>query len=405
MIVLGLDTATPATAVGLRLADGTTLRAYDEPATGERPGHTSQSLTLASELLAQAGIGWDALERIAVGVGPGTFTGLRVGIAIARGLAQSLGIEVVGVSSLRVLAEAALREPDAQMRSVLAAIDARRGEAFAAAYDAQGELAPPRALPPEDLARAPRCTRRRRARLVGGWRRSATLSGISGGDRGGGPSGHLAAPPSRRRGAVRAGPERAGGRSRGGAARLLPPTGCGDRPRGRRAGPLYLSSKQDRKPEVSTPLAADVAAEQPHLEIRRLAYPDLPQVIGIERRAFPTPWSLAMFVLELSKPSGMCLAAVLNTGGSRRLVGYMICSRYETVWHVMNVAVAPEHRREGVASALLGELYVRVDDEQARYTLEVRRSNDVAIRLYEREGFRAAGMRRRYYQDNGEDAL
>ncbi len=155
MIVLGLDTATPATAVGLRLADGTTLRAYDQPAAGERPGHTSQSLTLANELLAQAGIGWDALERIAVGVGPGTFTGLRVGIATARGLAQSLGIEVVGVSSLRVLAQAALREPDSQMRKVLAAIDARRGEAFAAAYDAQGELAPPRALPPEDLAAIP----------------------------------------------------------------------------------------------------------------------------------------------------------------------------------------------------------------------------------------------------------
>jgi tRNA threonylcarbamoyladenosine biosynthesis protein TsaB len=156
MIVLGLDTATPATAVGLRLADGTTLRAYDQPETGERPGHTTQSLTLASELLAQAGIGWDALERIAVGVGPGTFTGLRVGIATARGLAQSLGIEVVGVGSLRVLARAALREPDSQTRSgVLAAIDARRGEAFAAAYDAQDELAPPRALSPEDLAAIP----------------------------------------------------------------------------------------------------------------------------------------------------------------------------------------------------------------------------------------------------------
>ena len=160
MIVLGFDTATPATAVGLRLADGTTLRAYDEPGAGERPGHTTQSLTLASELLRQAGIGWGALERIAVGVGPGTFTGLRVGVATARGLAQSLGIEVVGVSSLRVLAWAALREldahgRDAQARGVLAAIDARRGEAFAAAYDGQGELAPPRALPPEDLAAIP----------------------------------------------------------------------------------------------------------------------------------------------------------------------------------------------------------------------------------------------------------
>ena len=156
---------------------------------------------------------------------------------------------------------------------------------------------------------------------------------------------------------------------------------------------------------MSTPVSADLAAERPRLEIRRLAYPDLPQVIGIERRAFPTPWSLAMFVLELSKSSGICLAAVLDTDSGRRLVGYLICSRYETVWHVMNVAVAPEHRREGVASALLGELYMRVDDEQARYTLEVRRSNDGAIRLYEREGFRAAGLRRRYYQDNGEDAL
>jgi [ribosomal protein S18]-alanine N-acetyltransferase len=156
---------------------------------------------------------------------------------------------------------------------------------------------------------------------------------------------------------------------------------------------------------VSIQLPADVASQRPRLEIRRLAYPDLPQVIGIERRAFPTPWSLAMFVLELSKTSGICLAAVSVADGARRLVGYLICSRYETVWHVMNVAVDPEHRREGVASALLGELYVRVDDRQARYTLEVRRSNDAAIHLYEREGFRAAGMRRRYYQDNGEDAL
>jgi tRNA threonylcarbamoyladenosine biosynthesis protein TsaB len=155
MIVLGFDTATPATAVGLRLADGTTLRAYDEPEAGARPGHTTQVLTLASELLAQAGTGWGALERIAVGVGPGTFTGLRVGIATARGLAQSLGIEVVGVSSLRVLARAALREPGSPARGVLAAIDARRGEAFAAAYDAQGELAQPRALPPEELAAIP----------------------------------------------------------------------------------------------------------------------------------------------------------------------------------------------------------------------------------------------------------
>ena len=81
------------------------------------------------------------------------------------------------------------------------------------------------------------------------------------------------------------------------------------------------------------------------LQIRRLTYADLPQVIAIERRAFPTPWSLAMFVLELSKPSGICLAATID----ERIVGYVVCSRYDTVWHVMNVAVddrllPPGHR-------------------------------------------------------------
>ena len=154
-----------------------------------------------------------------------------------------------------------------------------------------------------------------------------------------------------------------------------------------------------------------IAAEHPvqrlpTVEVRRLSYPDLPQVIAIERRVFPTPWSLAMFVLELSKQSGICLAATVRAeGGEQRLVGYLICSRYDTVWHVMNVAVDGDHQRMGIASALLAELYERVDDPRARFTLEVRRSNHVAIHLYEREGFRAAGVRHRYYQDNGEDAL
>jgi ribosomal-protein-alanine N-acetyltransferase len=135
--------------------------------------------------------------------------------------------------------------------------------------------------------------------------------------------------------------------------------------------------------------------------IRRLTYADLPQVIAIERRAFPAPWSLAMFVLELSKPAGVCLAAVEG----KAIVGYMICSRYDTVWHVMNVAVDPVLQRKGFGSAMLRRLLDEVGDETARYTLEVRQSNAPAIKLYERFGFRAAGLRRRYYQDNGEDAL
>ena len=141
--------------------------------------------------------------------------------------------------------------------------------------------------------------------------------------------------------------------------------------------------------------------EEAPLEIRPLAYADLPQVIAIERRAFPTPWSLAMFVLELSKPSGICLAA-LDHGV---IVGYLVCSRYDTVWHLMNVAIEPARQRQGIATTLLERLFEQADRPNEQYTLEVRTSNDGAIRLYERFGFRAAGRRRAYYHDNREDAL
>jgi [ribosomal protein S18]-alanine N-acetyltransferase len=136
------------------------------------------------------------------------------------------------------------------------------------------------------------------------------------------------------------------------------------------------------------------------ITIRALGYSDLPQVIAIERRAFPTAWSLAMFVLELSKPSGICLAAVEDSG----IIGYLICARYADVMHLMNIAVDPAARRRGVATALLEQMIDRAGHEQS-FTLEVRPSNTGAIALYERFGFRSAGTRRRYYRDTGEDAL
>jgi [ribosomal protein S18]-alanine N-acetyltransferase len=136
------------------------------------------------------------------------------------------------------------------------------------------------------------------------------------------------------------------------------------------------------------------------IRLRRLAYSDLPSVLAIERRSFQTPWSLAMFVLELSKPSGICLAAVRDD----RLIGYLVCSRYADVWHLMNIAVDPALRRRGIATALLEKMLERAGPDEA-YTLEVRPSNTVAIALYERFGFRASGTRRRYYQDTGEDAV
>jgi [ribosomal protein S18]-alanine N-acetyltransferase len=145
------------------------------------------------------------------------------------------------------------------------------------------------------------------------------------------------------------------------------------------------------------PRTSEVAGE---IAIRRLAYSDLPAVISIERRSFPTPWSLAMFVLELSKPSGICLAATEDGN----LLGYLVCSRYDQVWHLMNVAVAPERRRRGIARNLIAKL-IEEGGGDLPFTLEVRVSNHPAIAMYERLGFHSAGVRPRYYQDNSEDAL
>ncbi len=167
MIVLGFDTSTPATAIGLRLPDGTTIEARDDPAPGERPGHATRLLPLAASLLAQAGLRFADIERIAVGVGPGTFTGLRIGLSSARGLAQSLDAQLLGVCSLQALALVAASGSEPAGAGLLALIDARRGEVFAAVYlpaedpspdqrspiptISPSELAPPRALAPERL--------------------------------------------------------------------------------------------------------------------------------------------------------------------------------------------------------------------------------------------------------------
>jgi len=141
MIVLGFDTATFATAVALRLADGFTLQARDDPHEGDHPGHATRLLPLAHGLLERADERWSMLDRIAVGLGPGRFTGLRVGVATARGLAHSLHADLVGVSSLRALGRGAGRAyPD---QPLLAVIDARRGEVFAAAFRGGMQAAEP----------------------------------------------------------------------------------------------------------------------------------------------------------------------------------------------------------------------------------------------------------------------
>jgi ribosomal-protein-alanine N-acetyltransferase len=140
------------------------------------------------------------------------------------------------------------------------------------------------------------------------------------------------------------------------------------------------------------------------LELRKLKLRDLSAIEEIERSSYPTPWSRSMFAGELAKPSSICLGAI--DVDANRLIGYLIISRYVDAWHVMNIAVAQDYRRRRVASRLMERLFeVTSGDGRRGYTLEVRVSNEAAIRLYESLGFKARGVRRGYYTDNREDAL
>jgi [ribosomal protein S18]-alanine N-acetyltransferase len=147
-----------------------------------------------------------------------------------------------------------------------------------------------------------------------------------------------------------------------------------------------------------------VSATANKVDFRRLEMRDLNAVEVIERASYPTPWSRSMFAGELAKPSSISLGAF--DPETNELLGYLIISRYVDAWHVMNLAVAPDHRRRRIAASLLERLFELTTGESRRgYTLEVRVSNDVAIKLYEQAGFKARGIRRGYYTDNREDAL
>jgi tRNA threonylcarbamoyladenosine biosynthesis protein TsaB len=167
--VLGFDTATRATTVALLDLDSEhVLQRRDDPPPGARPRHTTRLMALIVDVLGAAGVTWADVDRIAVGVGPGTFTGLRIGVATAHALARARDTELVGVSTLHALARGAAADGLADHGGVVAVIDARRGEVFAAGWEAadaeRADGTPalrPRALAPAALAETLRADGRR----------------------------------------------------------------------------------------------------------------------------------------------------------------------------------------------------------------------------------------------------
>jgi len=132
MKLLAFDTATEACSVALLADDELQERFEIAPRR-----HAELALPWAHALLAEAGMSKSQLDAIAVSRGPGAFTGVRLGIAIAQGIALALDIPVIPVSTLQTLAHGALKR--ARSGNILSAIDARMGEIYIAAWQAQGE--------------------------------------------------------------------------------------------------------------------------------------------------------------------------------------------------------------------------------------------------------------------------
>jgi tRNA threonylcarbamoyladenosine biosynthesis protein TsaB len=151
-VVLGFDTATPVLTVAATEGEAVLAERDAGPDAGGRPRHAGELLPAVEAVLGEAG-GWQRFSRIAVGVGPGTFTGLRIGIATARALAQARGLPLAGVSSLAALAAGVEEDAEHRRRLRLAVLDAKRNEAFAALYAPGGDEAWPASVgPPEELA-------------------------------------------------------------------------------------------------------------------------------------------------------------------------------------------------------------------------------------------------------------
>lgn len=129
---------------------------------------------------------------------------------------------------------------------------------------------------------------------------------------------------------------------------------------------------------------------------------DLKEIVEIEDASFPRPWSLNSFVAQLSNENSMCLTAE----DQGQVVGYLIATQYVEVWHLLDLAIRYDYQRRYIATDLLVRFMEKTVHGQHRgYTLEVRKSNRGAIKMYEGFGFICTGIRKAYYRDNDEDAL
>ena len=349
-------------------------------------GHTRRLAPLVARALERARVCATDLRWVAADLGPGSFTGVRVGLATAEALALAAGARLVGASSL-----ASLAGMHGRIGSLIVPlVPAGRRDLYAGFYrrdrrNGLSLLAAPRVGPPDEI-----CTAVGELLAVAG---VASIHFIGPG------AGRVrdvleraypgsATPPVRFEGLSAADLVMAALSTAGPRAGLPAP--------GEAPDPLYVRPAQAEERVRRAATAGDPATLRP-MEER-----DLVRIAAVEREVFSDPWPESFFRGELTHEG--VHAVVAEFGGE--LAGYCVAWLGGGTGHLGNLAVVPGRRRRGIARRLVEDL-----QEHARavgaaaVTLEVRVSNFAAQGLYRAHGFRMAGLRRRYYRDTGEDAL
>lgn len=379
---LALETATAHVEVAVIGAHGPLAHVVEDVG----HGHTRRLAPLVRRALAEARVPAASLAWVAADLGPGSFTGVRVGLATARALALVAGARLRGASALAALAHAA----PARRALLVPLVPAGRRDLYAGFFraDARGQVrlvAGPRVGTPEAVLAAVDEVRalvpgaglrfvgpgagRERERLEAAHPTSTALEFRHDG---------LSALDLARAAALGHGP------------------GAGLPALGGEGEPLYV-----RPAQAEERVRHAVSGRRP-VRVRALAADDLETVVALEHRLFTDPWPLHFFHAALADRSAECRAAERDGA----LVGYLVASVHPPVCELQNIAVAPAEQRGGVARALLADLYARLAALGVHeLTLEVRVSNFAAQALYRSEGFRLAGLRRGYYRLPAEDAL
>jgi len=361
--ILGIDTASPEGSVALEI-DGATA-GIETLAPG---GHSSGLSAAAKRLLAARGLGFDSLSGIAVSEGPGSFTGLRIGLAWAKGaaLARPLGLALV---SAHDAAAHAHRDQPARFATVT---QGERGFVLAALWEPgpSSTLAwGPEAAPEDDFLDA--------LRDAAGGEDVAVATPSDALSEAVLDLGGTVLPRRPLAGAVAALGDRALQEGRG--ADLAG------------AAPAYGRAPNARKPGKGP------------IRIAPMSIARIGEIVAIERLVFSDPWSPEMFRSELELGGGTYARAAERDG---RVLGYLCAVLVADEAHLGNLAVHPGEQRSGVGQLLLDDLLrAATRHGVARLTLEVRESNEIARNFYRKNEFIDVAIRKNYYRSPVEDAI